>query len=116
MCQERGYTFLEDSLSCVKIYTRGSPWLKARRSCRNKGADLVTVKDETKQREVASFMMQYQTVWIGLHDQLHSNTFLWVDGSPLIYTAWEPGQPSHSFRWRQENCVQISHTQQKEPL
>ena len=33
-----------------------------------------------------------QFYWIGLSDLEREGTFRWVDGSPLNYTSWAPGE------------------------
>jgi hypothetical protein len=39
--------------------------------------------------------------WIGLNNEVDVNTWVWVDGSPVTYTNWQPGQPDNpeAERW-----------------
>ncbi|BFZ22372.1 hypothetical protein BsWGS_25410 [Bradybaena similaris] len=39
--------------------------------------------------------------WIGLQDPVE-NSFTWVDGTPVQYTNWEPGEPNNN---NNEDCV-----------
>lgn len=34
--------------------------------------------------------------YIGLTDEITEGTFLWVDGSPITYTNWSPGEPNNA--------------------
>jgi hypothetical protein len=42
--------------------------------------------------------------WIGLNDQSIEGFFEWVDGTPLLFEAWEPGEPNNFFG---EDCVEF---------
>lgn len=43
-------------------------------------------------------------LWIGLNDLKIQMYFEWSDGTPVIYTKWLPGEPTHDSN-RQEDCV-----------
>ncbi|MCP4869699.1 MAG: C-type lectin domain-containing protein [Proteobacteria bacterium] len=36
----------------------------------------------------------FDTAWIGLHDPDGLGTLEWVDGVPIEYEQWAPGQPA----------------------
>lgn len=40
--------------------------------------------------------------WIGLHDSLKEGRYVWVDGSPIPYSEWLPGEPNGE---EAENCI-----------
>ncbi|KAH7711486.1 hypothetical protein AAVH_21208, partial [Aphelenchoides avenae] len=35
--------------------------------------------------------------WIGAHRLNQTSDFVWSDGSPLIYTNWDDGQPQFTY-------------------
>lgn len=43
-------------------------------------------------------------LWIGLNDLKIQMFFEWSDGTPVTYTKWFHGQPTHANN-RQEDCV-----------
>lgn len=50
--------------------------------------------------------------WIGLNDQINQNTFLWSDGSPVVYTNWAAKEPNNYGRGT-EDCVLMLRTVSK---
>lgn len=45
-------------------------------------------------------------LWIGLNDQRNQMLFEWSDRSPVSFTYWQSGEPSHANNL-QEDCVLI---------
>lgn len=43
-------------------------------------------------------------LWIGLNDIKIQMYFEWSDGTPVTFTKWLPGEPSHENN-RQEDCA-----------
>lgn len=43
-------------------------------------------------------------LWIGLNDLKVQMYFEWSDGTPVTYTKWLRGEPTHASN-RQEDCV-----------
>lgn len=43
-------------------------------------------------------------LWIGLNDLKTQMYFEWSDGTPVTYTKWLPGEPTHEVTGR-EDCV-----------
>ncbi|XP_014899453.1 macrophage mannose receptor 1-like isoform X2 [Poecilia latipinna] len=77
----------------------------ARKSCRDKHADLVTINSEAERIflwKQLSRRSDSGSVWIGLTVDL-DKSFQWMDGSPVIYQMWDEGQPN--FANNDENCV-----------
>lgn len=35
------------------------------------------------------------TIWIGLSDGVQEGNFVWLDGAPVNYTNWSPGEPNN---------------------
>ncbi|CAM4466493.1 unnamed protein product [Leuciscus chuanchicus] len=75
-------------------------WNDSRQYCRDRGADLVIINTEEKQKFISSFIKH--RVWIGLSDENKVN-LTWVDNSPLKQGFWETGEPNSS----DENCIEL---------
>ncbi|CAM4466180.1 unnamed protein product [Leuciscus chuanchicus] len=65
------------------LFTSSEPmsWSESRKFCRDRGADLIIINTEEKQRFIKSFIKD--TVWIGLSDIEIEGNMKWVDNSPL---------------------------------
>ena len=42
--------------------------------------------------------------WIGFNDIASEGAFVWTDGSPVTFTAWNPGEPNNSG---DEDCAEV---------
>ncbi|XP_059407665.1 C-type lectin domain family 10 member A-like isoform X2 [Carassius carassius] len=56
-------------------------WSDSRQYCRDRGADLVIINTEEKQRFISSLVSE--RVWIGLSDRENEGNMTWVDNSTL---------------------------------
>jgi hypothetical protein len=78
-------------------------WDDARKTCKDRGADLVVINDAEENAMLAS--LDLASMWIGLTDAKTEGKFEWVSGSST-YTAWNTGEPNDSGG--KEDCVQLS--------
>ncbi|KAL1281234.1 hypothetical protein QQF64_000037 [Cirrhinus molitorella] len=69
---KRGWFFMSNELKS---------WFDSRQYCRDRGADLVIINSEEKQRFISSFTTE--RAWIGLTDIDNEGKMKWVDNSPL---------------------------------
>ncbi|KAM6451463.1 macrophage mannose receptor 1 [Liasis olivaceus] len=81
------------------------PAEKARKFCKQHGGDLTTI--DSKHEKV--FLWKYAFTY-GLHHDSYIGLILsldkkfgWMDGTPVTYEAWGPGEPN--FANDDENCV-----------
>merc|ERR1711936_139693 len=81
-------------MSCVKIITKPANYLQALQDCQTRGAELASVHSEEEMAKIHS-LTGTKGAWIGLTDFLDEETFSWVDGSPLNFTAWGGGEPNN---------------------
>ncbi|CAG5951108.1 unnamed protein product [Menidia menidia] len=44
--------------------------------------------------------------WIGGHDAVQDNVWMWSDGSPFTFTSWGRGEPNN-YRGQKEPCMEI---------
>ncbi|KAM4717477.1 C-type mannose receptor 2 [Anableps anableps] len=80
-------------------------WSEARRSCKQQGADLLSISKLHEQTYINGILNAYSSaLWIGLNDLDLSGGWQWSDSSPVKYLNWDPDQPSHS---EEENCVVV---------
>uniref|UniRef100_A0A8C2GJS7 C-type lectin domain-containing protein n=1 Tax=Cyprinus carpio TaxID=7962 RepID=A0A8C2GJS7_CYPCA len=71
----------ESKQSCLFMSTELKSWSDSRQYCRDRGADLVIINTEEKQRFISSIVGE--SVWIGLSDREQEGNMKWVDNSPL---------------------------------
>ncbi|CAB1431367.1 unnamed protein product [Pleuronectes platessa] len=66
---------------------------KARKSCEEQGAFLVTITNRFEQAFANSLLFGRlgDSLWIGLHDQ--SGSFRWLSGDEVTYTNWNRDEP-----------------------
>ena len=80
-----------------KVFPQQATWLEARVRCQKIGGHLAVVKSEEENQFLTSLMKnQGVTVaWLGATDELVEGRWAWVDGEPLRYNNWNPGQPNN---------------------
>uniref|UniRef100_A0A9J8AWA3 Si:ch73-343l4.8 n=1 Tax=Cyprinus carpio carpio TaxID=630221 RepID=A0A9J8AWA3_CYPCA len=79
-------------------------WSNSRQYCRDRGADLLIINTEEKQRLVSSLFKE--TVWIGLSDREQEGNMKWVDNSPLKQGFWESNEPNDAGG--NEDCIELN--------
>ncbi|XP_058628542.1 CD209 antigen-like protein E [Onychostoma macrolepis] len=77
-------------------------WSDSRQYCRDRGADLVIINTEEKQRHISSLVKE--RVWIGLSDGQQEGKMKWVN-SPLKRGFWLKGEPNDSGG--NEDCIEL---------
>ncbi|KAL1281250.1 hypothetical protein QQF64_000053 [Cirrhinus molitorella] len=83
---KRGYLWGPDGLF---MSNEEKSWADSRQYCKDRGADLVIINSEEKQRHISSFIKD--KVWIGLSDTQNKGNMKWVDNSPLNQGFWAEG-------------------------
>ncbi len=68
-------------------------WANAQTAAVALGGNLVTIDDAAEQTYLRNTFSSWDP-WIGIHDADGNNTFVWVDGTPVSYTNWYPGEPN----------------------
>lgn len=93
---------------CYTIKREEKMWKEALSACRKEDSDLVSIHNIQQDSFILSQLGYLLTdvLWIGLNDQKHPMLFEWSDGTPVTFTRWKLGEPSHLKR-RQEDCVLI---------
>ena len=91
-----GYSFI--------VPKHNATWHDARTYCQAIGADLVVIPDQHTLNFLADLSIRENlgNFFIGLKrhpDNLHE--FRWVDGTSLVFSRWNTGEPSNTV----ESCV-----------
>ncbi|XP_051749100.1 uncharacterized protein LOC127512338 [Ctenopharyngodon idella] len=91
---------------CLFKSNESKSWSESRQYCRDRGADLVIINTEEKQRSISSFIKE--RVWIGLSDIENEGNMTWVDNSTLkqgLFRFWYGGEPNNAGG--DEDCVEL---------
>ncbi|XP_077347035.1 macrophage mannose receptor 1-like [Lithobates pipiens] len=96
---------------CYYLYKEAKVWQDAMSSCRKDEGDLASLHNvEESSFANANFVFEGgKNVWLGLNDLKTENLFEWSDGTPVTYTVWQRGEPSHMDN-RKEDCVALNTT------
>ncbi|XP_042353789.1 macrophage mannose receptor 1-like isoform X2 [Plectropomus leopardus] len=81
---------------CFYLSRMQKTWPDAQRDCRNKGGDLISIRNVEDQSFVVSQLGYTSTdeLWIGLNDRKTEGLFEWMDHSTVSFTSWEFGKPA----------------------
>ncbi|EMP36986.1 Macrophage mannose receptor 1, partial [Chelonia mydas] len=91
---------------CYIIQRDTKIWKDALTSCRKEDGDLASIHNVEEYSFIVS-QLGYKPadeLWIGLNDRKVQMYFEWSDGTPVTYTKWLRGEPTHANN-RQEDCV-----------
>lgn len=92
-------TTMAQATGTYEYCTNYVSWTTARDLCASFGEQLVILDSSEKNAEVSEEAYYYHfgdASWIGLTDEDSEGTFTWVDGSPLVFSAWYSGEPNDS--------------------
>jgi formylglycine-generating enzyme required for sulfatase activity/serine/threonine protein kinase len=67
-------------------------WQEAQKACRALGGTLACIETKEENDFLARLTGDRQ-LWIGLNDFGEEGQWQWINGSPVPYTNWQPGQP-----------------------
>ncbi|XP_066536374.1 macrophage mannose receptor 1-like [Hoplias malabaricus] len=82
---------------------------EGRRFCKHRHGDLVVINDEEERLFVwHQSRFGYSDVFIGMKIDL-DKSLMWMDGSPVVFQAWEQNQPA--FENEEEDCVKMTRSQ-----
>jgi hypothetical protein len=93
--------------SCLMFFGATQNYVDAKATCVAASAHLAFVTSAALDA-VAVQLAGANDTFIGLSDQITEGTFVWDDGSPLVYSNWELNEPSNGGGHYQEDCVVIA--------
>ncbi|XP_043094055.1 CD209 antigen-like protein C isoform X2 [Puntigrus tetrazona] len=88
---------------CFFMPNEEKSWSESRQYCRDRGADLVIINTEEKQRFISSFIKE--RVWIGLSDTEQEGNMKWVDNTAMKQGFWLKGEPNNQDG--NEDCIEL---------
>ncbi|XP_054422207.1 low affinity immunoglobulin epsilon Fc receptor [Pteronotus mesoamericanus] len=101
MCPERWVSFQR---KCYYFGEGAKKWIQARFACSKLQGRLVSIHSQEEQDFLAKHVNKKGS-WIGLRDLNIEGEFVWMDGSPLEYSNWRPGEPNNGGQG--EDCVMM---------
>ncbi|XP_073533568.1 macrophage mannose receptor 1-like [Phyllobates terribilis] len=94
---------------CYTLIKENRIWKDAILSCRREEGDLASLHNIEESSFITSQFEfgEAEYIWLGLNDLKTQLFFEWSDGSPVTFTTWQRGEPSHLTN-KQEDCVALS--------
>lgn len=80
-----------------KVYQKVTTWKEAQEFCLSLNGNLAMPKTESENNFITNIVLQYDCtgVWLGATDESSEGKWMWVDGTPVIYTNWVVGEPNN---------------------
>lgn len=76
-----------------KVFFERVNWDEAKQKCEALGGQLVVINDAATWAFVKT--LTQRQVWLGATDEAKEGVWRWVDGSPMVFTAWNDGEPDN---------------------
>uniref|UniRef100_A0A663LWS6 C-type lectin domain-containing protein n=1 Tax=Athene cunicularia TaxID=194338 RepID=A0A663LWS6_ATHCN len=90
---------------CFMVHRDPRVWREALISCNESSGNLASIHNPEEHGFILSQLgYTVDELWIGLNDLNTQMYFEWSDGTPVTYTKWLPGEPTHAISG-QEDCV-----------
>ncbi|XP_052227263.1 protein let-653-like isoform X4 [Dreissena polymorpha] len=100
-----------NGIFCYEYVNRSVSWEAARNDCRNRSGNLLEIESGATNDFIYNFIgnIQYlHPIWIGLHDQINEEAWMWDTGIPLTktkYTNWVPSRYVDQYHATEDCCV-----------
>ncbi len=88
--------------SCYRVLTYGAPginWDQAADACDALGMDLVAIGSQEENDRLAGLVQALcngEPGITGLMLSFDETSWLWINGEPVVYTNWAPGEPNNA--------------------
>ncbi|XP_025046793.2 killer cell lectin-like receptor subfamily F member 1 [Pelodiscus sinensis] len=83
----------ENRAKCYWGSNESQFWNESRQACKQKNSQMLVIQDQEEMDFIQSLTKGTGHFWIGLNFTARTNTWSWVDGSPLnrtLFTVWGP--------------------------
>ncbi len=77
-----------------KVFEHDGTWHEAKARCEAMGGHLACIESESEQRFVAD-LAEGRYLSLGATDADAEDHWVWVNGSPFVFTCWLDGQPNN---------------------
>jgi hypothetical protein len=80
-----------------RVYLEKVPWNRAKERCKALGGQLVVIPDQLTW-EFLKTLSEQGTVqlWLGATDEVTEGVWKWIDGTPMKFKGWRPGEPNNA--------------------
>uniref|UniRef100_A0A8C6S6I8 C-type lectin domain-containing protein n=1 Tax=Neogobius melanostomus TaxID=47308 RepID=A0A8C6S6I8_9GOBI len=97
---------------CFKFFDSHFSWTQAEKSCQSHGANLASIHSAEENAFVVDLIKEAtgenRKTWIGGHDRVQENLWMWTDGSVWDYAIWASGEPNNTGE--REHFVEINYS------
>jgi serine/threonine protein kinase len=92
-----------------KAFNEHLTWHQARNKCRDLGGHLAIIRSDSENQFITSLISDagMESAWLGVTDEEREGHWVCVDGSALLYSNWDDGQPTNEGGRGPENYVVI---------
>ncbi|XP_069801771.1 C-type lectin-like [Dendropsophus ebraccatus] len=91
--------------NCYFFSSLTDTWENSKELCAGRNGILIAIRDEFEMTSLLTIIKQGR-YWIGLkRDPKDIETWLWTDGSPVTYSAWNEGEPNNDRD--NEHCAEV---------
>src|SRR4051812_22619047 len=98
---------LDASGNCLLLFTTPKTFASATTACAGlPGGHLVKITSAAQNTVIANLVAPHDA-FIGATDAVTEGTYLWADGTPLVYTHFRLGEPNNGNGNGPENCLVI---------
>ncbi|XP_030609441.1 ladderlectin-like isoform X1 [Archocentrus centrarchus] len=95
---------------CFYYVSQPMIWGDAQRNCQSMKANLASVHSPEEyqviQKVISDASKASDRTWIGGTDGQQEGYWFWMDGTPLTYANWCPGEPNNSYG--KESCMEMN--------
>ena len=95
---------------CYTLHLGALSWPNARAACEalGNGAHLAVIESQAENDVVFGIVGSGRT-WMGASDAAAEGTWLWIDGTPWVFTRWLPGDPTNGGGGEPgEDCLEMA--------
>lgn len=85
---------VEEERPAFSFHAERKTYAAARADCQQRGGDIASIHSAEENAQAASLVGLGSDAWIGFTDQRAEGTWVWSDGSPVVYTNWAGGEPN----------------------
>ncbi len=80
-----------------QVFTDVMTWKEAKAQCEKLGGRLAIVTSQEDNDQLTKLVKEagLNEAWLGATDEVKEGEWVWVDGSPMTFKNWGPGQPNN---------------------